>query len=247
MIGVYEVYNSKTGKRYIGKVNNIATKGETISRIKTQLKTGKHTCKKLQTAWRATKDKTVFSINIIEENETNLEAYERAQYWLDYYDCCTKGYNDYPQIFDKKYSSNFRTYKENQEDVEYQKYKKRFYKVYNPDLIHIANTNFVDRIEEKDMSLNTLKTLVRGIEFYFENGFDKYHPLTVTHRNTGFCFGLYLPMIDFSQLIWYHGDLKLHTEGKGEDNKCYFRNLTKKQAIQELEAFLSRKNKHKGD
>lgn len=35
MIGVYEVYNSKTGKRYIGKVNNIATKGETISRIKT--------------------------------------------------------------------------------------------------------------------------------------------------------------------------------------------------------------------
>ena len=94
MIGVYEVYNSKTGKRYIGKVNNIATKGETISRIKTQLKTGKHTCKKLQTAWKATKDKTVFSINIIEENY--IYGYEKPNLIID--NQINKCYSEHKEI-----------------------------------------------------------------------------------------------------------------------------------------------------
>ncbi len=91
--GVYEIFNTVNGKRYIGSSVNIKIRwrGHTAT-----LKSGKSQSIKLQNAWNKYGEQS-FKFNIVEVVDGNKEIlYKREQYWMDFYDSVKNGYNMCP-------------------------------------------------------------------------------------------------------------------------------------------------------
>ncbi|MGI2328791.1 GIY-YIG nuclease family protein [Planococcus sp. YIM B11945] len=60
--GVYEIKNTKNGKRFIGSTSNL----KTLNGVKFMLENGSHTNKELQKDWTA-QGAGVFEVNVLEE------------------------------------------------------------------------------------------------------------------------------------------------------------------------------------
>lgn len=95
MIGIYEIFNRKTNKRYIGSSANIEKRFKTHKR---QLKNGCHNNYLLQKDWEKYGEKC-FSFNVIEECDVE-NLLEREKYYIAKNDTLNHkyGYNRSPII-----------------------------------------------------------------------------------------------------------------------------------------------------
>jgi len=94
-IGVYEILNIKTGKRYIGSTTRSFNKR--WDEHSSFLKKNKHHSQYLQIAW-VKYGEECFEFNILEIVENKEKCIEREQYWIDYYTSANVefGYNVAP-------------------------------------------------------------------------------------------------------------------------------------------------------
>lgn len=90
MQGIYKIENIKNNKKYIGSSKNIEKR---FRDHKKNLETGKHHSIKLQRAWNKTKNKNIFSFEVIEEVKDIKNLKKREQYYIDLYDAYYNGYN----------------------------------------------------------------------------------------------------------------------------------------------------------
>lgn len=88
--GVYMIRNKKSGMKYIGSSADV--EGRWKQHI-AMLKGGKHHSYKMQMAYDAVNDIDVFEFSLIENVNNREKLCDREQYWLDYFDAYTNGYN----------------------------------------------------------------------------------------------------------------------------------------------------------
>ncbi len=87
--GVYSITNTINNKKYIGKSDNIYVRWDEHRK---ELNKGVHHNKHLQRAWNKYGENN-FIFEIIEKCKNDELAYQREQYWVNYYDSFKNGYN----------------------------------------------------------------------------------------------------------------------------------------------------------
>lgn len=86
--GIYQIYNTVNGKRYIGLSRDVSSR---FSQHKRCLNGGRHSNSHLQTAWNMYGE-DAFEFSVIEETSL-AELQDREIYWIKYYDSFKNGYN----------------------------------------------------------------------------------------------------------------------------------------------------------
>lgn len=89
-IGIYEIKNINNNKRYIGSSIQIDKRWRDHKR---DLKNNKHHSVKLQAAWNKEQNKEVFVFKVIEILDSNINIFDREQYYIDYYNKFMELYN----------------------------------------------------------------------------------------------------------------------------------------------------------
>lgn len=92
--GIYEIFNSANGKRYIGSSINLRKR---IGEHQRKLDAGTHENDRLQKAYKKY-GREAFVIRVVELVDERVERLAREQFWIDHHKCADRsvGYNIYP-------------------------------------------------------------------------------------------------------------------------------------------------------
>lgn len=168
MKGIYEILNTNTNKRYIGSSIDIERRWKEHDAM---LRHNNHHSIKLQRSYNKTKDKDIFTYNII-ESVTDLKIlHEREQYYIDEYDSFYNGYNC--SMVDSIIYFSTKTLTKKQKKLKQDIYYNNYMELYNTykDNIEISKT-YLNRMNNKYYSwiqYNKIIQMILEYEAYFSN------------------------------------------------------------------------------
>lgn len=164
--GIYEILNIKTNKRYIGSSSDIERRWKEHDRM---LKSNKHHSIKIQRSYNKTKDKAIFTYNILEIVEDIKILHKREQFYIDKYDSFYNGYNC--SMVDSIIYFNYKTLTKKQKELKQSIYYNNYMELYNiyKDNIEISQT-YLNRMNSKHYSwiqYNKVIQVILEYEAYF--------------------------------------------------------------------------------
>lgn len=159
MIGVYSITNTKTGKMYIGSSKNIETRWKQHLKM---LNNGTHHSAKLQRSYTATKDKSVFQLDVLEEVADETTLLDVEQKYIDKFDTFNSGYNCSANTRDVRFTAKSKT------KAELKSLYAEFWSLYNEDYVRLAPVQ-IQRIEAKHYKHKTIRDLIKMMKWFTEN------------------------------------------------------------------------------
>lgn len=207
MQGIYKIENIKNNKKYIGSSKNIEKR---FRGHKKNLETGKHHSIKLQRAWNKTKNKNIFSFEVIEEVKDIKNLKKREQYYIDLYDAYYNGYNCSLKVDNPSYTKRNVDKMDRKDDIP--RLQKEFVSLYDAKRIDLRGWSY-SRFTKGDYKYITYKIILTCIKWFLNMYPERGYNVQIAKREyddiSSICLYLSYKQQEFAKYNYIKGQITL--------------------------------------